>query len=48
MGAKITKVASNKLQEELQGNRKVCTTRLQILRRNFENLNMKSLETTKY
>ncbi|KAK6145936.1 hypothetical protein DH2020_019805 [Rehmannia glutinosa] len=47
MGAKTAKEAWDKLQEEFQGNEKVRATRLQTLRRKFENLKMLDSETAK-
>ncbi|XP_022887734.1 uncharacterized protein LOC111403452 [Olea europaea var. sylvestris] len=47
MGAKTAKEAWDKLKEEFYDGNKVRTCRLQALRRNFENLKMKELETAK-
>ena len=47
MGATCAKAAWEKLREEFQGNEKVHATKIQALRRKFENLKMKDSKTAK-
>ena len=45
MGATSAKATWDKLEEEFKGNKKVCATKFQTLRRKFENLKMKNSGT---